>query len=75
MSDIVNLNQLVQQADQVYRLAGESDAVFDYSDGKQVEQHLYNVFSEAVDLGTRSEALQGEIVDWPSEYHLSSDRR
>ncbi len=74
MSDIVKLNQLVQQADQVYRLSGESDAVFDYSDGKQVEQHLYNVFSEAVDLGTRSEALQGEIMDWPSEYHLSSDR-
>ncbi|MGI9318248.1 MAG: class I SAM-dependent methyltransferase, partial [bacterium] len=55
-------------------MSGSVAASFDYSDGAEVERYLHRVLSSAEDLGTRSEELQVAIVDWPSEYHLSSDR-
>ena len=47
---------------------------FGYSDGEAAEQYLEEVFNAASDLSSRSAELQSAIKDWPSEYHLSSDR-
>jgi SAM-dependent methyltransferase len=74
MSNLVKLNNLVINENQIYRLPGQEGVNFDYSDGREVEQYLEKVFSGARDLGSRSQELQKKIIDWPSEYHLSSDR-
>ncbi len=74
MQDILTLNHLEQSNTLVYRPSGASITSFAYSDGAETEQYLYKVLSEAKDLGCRSPELQGRIKDWPSEYHLSSDR-
>jgi SAM-dependent methyltransferase len=74
MSNLVELNNLVINENRVYRLPGQEGVSFDYSDGRDVEQYLKKVFSGAKDLGSRSRELQEKIIDWPSEYHLSSDR-
>ena len=74
MSNILTTNNLIQQPNQVYRLANREDQVFDYSDGESVEKYLFDTLSHASDLGSRSYELQDKIIDWPSEYHLTSDR-
>ncbi len=74
MQDILSLNHLEQSDSLVYRPSGSSVTSFAYSDGAETEQYLYRVLSEASDLSCRSPELQGRIIDWPSEYHLSSDR-
>jgi SAM-dependent methyltransferase len=74
MNSLIELNNLVQKENHVFCLPGQEGVGFDYSDGKEVEQYLEKVFSETADLSSRSPQLQEKIVDWPSEYHLSSDR-
>ena len=74
MSNLIELNNLVQNTRQVFCLPGREATAFDYSDGKNVEHYLEKVFSTARDLSSRSHELQRQIIDWPSEYHLSSDR-
>ena len=72
--EIVRLNSLVQLENSVFCKAGDEKRVFDYSDGEQTEQYLKQVLGGAKDLSSRSPELQSKIKDWPSEYHLSSDR-
>ncbi len=85
MSALTDLNNLFQQENQVFRFVGPEDKDnpgsdnpegphFDYSDGQAVERYLQQTFKNATDLGCRSQELQDKIIDWPSEYHLSSDR-
>ncbi len=74
MSEVVKLNNLVQKPNQTFGFTDRDAADFNYSDGEQVETYLHQVFSEATDLSSRSSQLQAKIKDWPSEYHLSSDR-
>lgn len=74
MPDIVELNQLVATEEGIFTLPGRPDEPFAYSDGESVERYLHDVFSAATDLSSRSEALQAAIIDWPTEYHLTSDR-
>jgi 2-polyprenyl-3-methyl-5-hydroxy-6-metoxy-1,4-benzoquinol methylase len=74
MSQIVKLNNLERQENNVFRLPDDHGREFGYSDGGDVEQYLSQVFSQARDLSSRSRELQEAIIDWPSEYHLSSDR-
>lgn len=47
---------------------------FTYSDGEEIEIRLLNAIERAKDLSAASEELANEIVDWPSEYHLSNTR-
>jgi len=74
MQDILSLNNLEQSDSLVYALPNANDFVFDYSDGAETERYLYDVLSKASDLSSRSPELQSAIKDWPSEYHLTSDR-
>jgi SAM-dependent methyltransferase len=52
----------------------QGSETFTYSDGEEVEVRLQNAIERARDLSTVSEELANEIVDWPSEYHLSCTR-
>ena len=45
-----------------------------YCDGLEAEAHILKAVCEATDRSTFSEDLRASIVDWPSEYHLSSRR-
>ena len=74
MVDIITLNQLSQTDQKIYVPPGTATDPFDYSDGAEAERYLHQVLNDAGDLSTRSEELQSAIIDWPSEYHLSSDR-
>lgn len=47
---------------------------FEYTDGEGVECRLLNTIEGAKDLSSASAELANEIVDWPSEYHLSNTR-
>jgi len=70
------LNQLTLGADGVY-CQPESSVLaqkFSYSDGVETEQRLQQILSSTSDLSSSSEELEQQIVDWPSEYHLSSTR-
>ena len=73
MNDIVTLNGLVA-AGGVWARAGEGEEDFAYSDGTAQEAYVLEVVQGASDLSSLSEALDGRIRDWPSEYHLSSQR-
>ena len=74
MSDLISLNRLKKLGNDVYGTPSREQVDFGYSDGEQVEQYLFKVLSEADDLSSRSSELQSKIIDWPSEYHLTSDR-
>ncbi len=74
MVDIFSLNQLIRTTDGPYVAGEAAHGEFAYSDGAETEQYLYQVLTEATDLSSRSPQLQQKIIDWPSEYHLSSDR-
>lgn len=47
---------------------------FPYSDGDEVENRLLRIIEGAIDISTSSEELARAIVDWPTEYHLSTTR-
>ena len=51
-----------------------SGSAFDYSDGEEVELRLLSAVKEAKDISAASSELADSVVDWPSEYHLSSAR-
>ncbi|HUU39840.1 MAG TPA: class I SAM-dependent methyltransferase, partial [Desulfatiglandales bacterium] len=55
-------------------LGGESQDNFDYSDGDHTEEYLKDAMIKARDLSSQSLELEEKIVDWVSEYHLSSQR-
>jgi len=45
-----------------------------YSDGTETEERIFSIISKASDVSVLSEELETQIVDWPSEYHLSRAR-
>ena len=47
---------------------------FNYSDGDNIENYIYNVINNAEDISSNSRELEGKIKDWPSLYHLSRTR-
>ena len=47
---------------------------FHYCDGVSSERQLEEILRSASDLSSQSNELQSKIVDWPTEYHLSSSR-
>src|SRR5664279_1724497 len=47
---------------------------FAYSDGKEAEDRLLTIVSNAADRSTFSAELLEAITDWPTEYHLSRAR-
>src|SRR5271157_35572 len=49
----------------------ESGRTIAYSDGENVEFRLESIIRSASDRSFSSTALARQIVDWPSEYHLS----
>lgn len=74
MATLLSLNNLSTNEHQVYVAADSSTKSFAYSDGEETERYLDEVFSEEADLSVASASLQRRIVDWPTEYHLSSAR-
>jgi len=73
MTDFVQLNQFTRNADGVFHAAG-ADLDFAYSDGENIEATLYQILRDAKDLSSASAELQAQIIDWPTEYHLSQTR-
>jgi hypothetical protein len=45
-----------------------------YSDGKDTEERILTIVRNTGDLTSESAELERQIVDWPTEYHLSSRR-
>ena len=74
MPDIIERNQLTLTGNGLWVLPESSRKPFDYSDGESVENYLREVLERSEDLSSRSPSLQTAIRDWPTEYHLSSDR-
>jgi SAM-dependent methyltransferase len=61
-----------KEVDGVY--FSEQHTVFDYSDGDEAENYLYDVLKKTQDLSIGSEDLALAVKDWPSLYHLSPKR-
>ena len=72
ITEFTALNGLSADSNGVFRV-GDA-APFNYSDGEQAERLLHDILSSAADLSSNSVELDQQIVDWPSEYHLSSTR-
>ncbi|MEM7360977.1 MAG: class I SAM-dependent methyltransferase [Pseudomonadota bacterium] len=66
------MNQLSPDDNGVFS-AGVSNE-FNYSDGDAAEQQLRSILRSADDLSSQSVELAEQIVDWPTEYHLSPTR-
>lgn len=47
---------------------------FNYSDGDEIEQRIYNIIRNAQDRSIFSTEIRNSVTDWPSLYHLSSER-
>ncbi|WP_410688780.1 methyltransferase [Citrobacter braakii] len=45
-----------------------------YSDGDSIEQKIYEIISNTNDLSVLSTELRSHCVDWPTVYHLGSER-
>src|SRR5210317_759869 len=45
-----------------------------YSDGDDVERRLKKIIQGAADVSVTSVELIGHCTDWPTRYHLSSQR-
>lgn len=45
-----------------------------YSDGKETESRILAILKNSSDLTSDSSELERSIIDWPTEYHLSSGR-
>jgi SAM-dependent methyltransferase len=72
MTAFTELNGLIVGQDGVYR--GADSPAFNYSDGVDSEQKLHKILTAATNLSSDSAELDAQIVDWPTEYHLSSTR-
>lgn len=59
---------------QLHLFKPERASEFNYSDGIEVEQRLLDAVTHAADRSTFSLELARNILDWPSEYHLSRRR-
>lgn len=73
MSAFVDLNGFVQADNGVFHRDSD-ERKFDYSDGEETEAKLHQILSNTSDLSSTSADLQAQIVDWPTEYHLSATR-
>lgn len=47
---------------------------FGYSDGDEVENRIASVIAATQDCSVLSSQLRSHIIDWPTRYHLSSQR-
>lgn len=47
---------------------------FGYSDGDEVEDRIASVIAATQDCSVLSSQLRSHIIDWPTRYHLSSQR-
>lgn len=72
----MKLNDLIknelEQKEGVYYLRDRRS--FNYSDGDEIENYIYNVINKAKDISINSRELEEKIKDWPSLYHLSRER-
>lgn len=73
MNQLAKLNGFTLGINGVYQV-GTDQRTFDYSDGESAEKQLFQILSTCDDLSSDSNELESHIVDWPTEYHLSSAR-
>ena len=59
---------------QIYFRRQASGESFNYSDGQNAEDYIYNVIKNSTDRSSYSSELASKIKDWPSLYHLSPQR-
>jgi SAM-dependent methyltransferase len=69
---LLTCSRLVKTDSDIWSTGSEDH--FDYSDGDTSEQYLRDVMIEVQDLSSHSMELEQKVVDWVSEYHLSSQR-
>ncbi len=72
-SELVKVNGFSQRLDGVFQV-DSIERGFDYSDGEASEATLYQILSKTQNLSCDSAELQAQIIDWPTEYHLSNSR-
>lgn len=71
-SQLTELNRFSPDQNGVF--SNGQERRFEYSDGDAAEQQLREILATASDLGSESAELTAQIVDWPTEYHLSPAR-
>ncbi len=71
-NEMFPLNCFVSDESGVFILDGHQH--FTYSDGRASEHYLEWVLSRTAEPASDSAELEKEIIDWPSEYHLSKKR-
>lgn len=72
MTEAINNIYLKSPSDGVWQRSVHSN--FNYSDGDEVEDRIAMVIAQASDLSILSMELRSNIIDWPSNYHLSAQR-
>lgn len=72
MSLLIEMNGFEASDNGVYHAQGSES--FAYTDGESSEKLLEQILSNSQDLSSNSQELMAQIVDWPSEYHLSNAR-
>lgn len=65
-------NPVELDAGSVWTLLKHKDIA--YSEGREAERYLERVLTESVDLSSASAELEARMIDWSSEYHLTSKR-
>lgn len=73
-SPLIANNRLELSADGLWQLPGTTTGEFAYSDGDSEEEYVRQVIESAGDTSSTSAELEQYIRDWPSEYHLTSQR-
>lgn len=73
----VDLSQIVENpmeldAGSVWTLLKHKDIA--YTEGREAERYLERVLAECTDLSSASPELEARMIDWSSEYHLTSKR-
>ena len=72
MTELATQNKFERAEDGVF--ASSVSHEFAYTDGAESERKLHQILNSTADLSSDSEELEGQIDDWPSEYHLSRKR-
>ncbi len=73
MAQVRERKYIFSDKSNVYHSEDGTD-LFSYCDGDSIEEKLLNVILESKNLSQGSKELNEQITDWPTRYHLSSQR-
>lgn len=69
---LTEINCMTQNDSGIWQKTGEKG--IDYTEGAPAEEYLKKILSSISDVGSFSSDLDRSVIDWSSEYHLSSSR-